>query len=661
MKRAIAAATLCVGLLAVGPLVDMARTEPEPPADVMRLASQTPWVGRAGEFALRLLVATDHARDLEVAVTVYQRIVTRSDFELTLTDTVRGSPITVAAAPLSDLTPDPGGAVTVRLPIQDPSLPRGGGRVALGREGVYPVRVELRERDGGAVSAKFTTHLVYVPEPLEGSKLGFAWVVPLHAPPSFAPDGTRTISPPQLTRLTTLTHALAAHAKVPVVLRPTPDTIDAVAAGTRPEEQDVVASLKRAVAGRQVLPETFVPVHLPAMLDAGLTDELATQRTRGAEVLAATVQQRPDPRTWVFDEHLDDDALAALRRDQIDRIVVDDRSLDPSPLPVTLAQPFTLEERSSGRRKIDAIAADSGLAAHFDPTPDPVLAGHQLLADLAVVHFDRPGRPRIVTAVPPRTWRADARFLEVVLSGLATSPVVAGTTLDAAFNGVPDATVGNRPLVRRLVPANTRTPSMPARALRAARRDLDSFNTILDPGNPVFENLDRRLLVGESTEVRSSLRDDYTSGVEKSLRAELARVQMPGNRVITLTARQGEIPVTIRNLLGYPIHARLRVESDKLDFPGGGDSRVLTLERQNTTERFAVSARVSGAFPLRVVLVSEDGRLELGRSLFTVRSTAASGVGVILSVGAGVFLLLWWARHFARSRRSSRAEALPTS
>ena len=46
----------------------------------------------------------------------------------------------------------------------------------------------------------------------------------------------------------------------------------------------------------------------------------------------------------------------------------------------------------------------------------------------------------------------------------------------------------------------------------------------------------------------------------------------------------------------------------------------------------------------------------------TLRSTAVSGVGVVLSVGALAFLGLWWARNRrGRRRRPSRSVATPMS
>ena len=660
LKRAITAAVVTAMSL---PLVISAGAQERAPqterartAHRLRLASQTSWVGRGHTFVLRLQLETPRRADAEIAVTVYQRVANRSEFARSLRGTVRGSAITVASAPLSEMAVDAGGAVGVQIPLQDPAQPRDPERVQLTRDGVYPVRVELRERGGGEVLARFTTHLVHTAEPLDGTKLGFVWIVPLHAPPAIQPDATRALSASRAAGIGAVVRALEAHPGVPVVLRPTPETIEAMATSTRPEDHDVVPALSRALAGRQVLASTYVPVSVSQLLGAGLDDELAAQRSRGTDIVNSGLRLRADPRTWVADGRFDEATLADLRRQQVDRLVVEDAQLTEAPVAVTLAQPFSVEGRPTGRRTIRAMSADPGLAAHLQASEDPTLSAHQLLADLAVVHFDRPGRPRAVVGVTPRSWKPDPRFLDVVLGGLAESPVVQGTTLDAAFSTIPAATTGrNRPLVRRLAPATRASVSFPTRSLRAARSRLDAFGALVAPGNPVYEGLDRVLLTGQSVDLGARARVQYLDGVQRGLDAELDRILMPNNRSITLTARRGEIPVTVQSRVGYAIKAVIRVESDKLEFPEGSSRRV-ELERENTTERFAVRARTSGAFPLRVILESEDRRIVLGRSLFTVRSTAASGVGVILSVGAGTFLVLWWARHLLQSRRAARAE-----
>jgi hypothetical protein len=65
-----------------------------------------------------------------------------------------------------------------------------------------------------------------------------------------------------------------------------------------------------------------------------------------------------------------------------------------------------------------------------------------------------------------------------------------------------------------------------------------------------------------------------------------------------------------------------------------------------------VRVRTSGAFSLDVTVTSPDDALVLDTTTFDVRSTAISGVGLVLSVGAGLFLAVWWAGHWRRARRS---------
>ena len=51
-----------------------------------------------------------------------------------------------------------------------------------------------------------------------------------------------------------------------------------------------------------------------------------------------------------------------------------------------------------------------------------------------------------------------------------------------------------------------------------------------------------------------------------------------------------------------------------------------------------VVARTAGVFTLKIRLASPDGGLILASSEDTVRSTAASGVGILLSIGAALLL-----------------------
>jgi len=145
------------------------------------------------------------------------------------------------------------------------------------------------------------------------------------------------------------------------------------------------------------------------------------------------------------------------------------------------------------------------------------------------------------------------------------------------------------------------------------------------------------------------------------MRAVLGQVQLPTTRTITLTARTGHLPITVVSLSDEPLQVLLQVESDKLKFAGGGASNSatfpLTLHKgNNPIIDLTVEARTSGAFPLHLTVLTPDGSMVITRTTFTVQSTALSGVGVLLSVGAGLFLVLWWTRHAWKTRQATRVD-----
>src|SRR3546814_19258589 len=53
-------------------------------------------------------------------------------------------------------------------------------------------------------------------------------------------------------------------------------------------------------------------------------------------------------------------------------------------------------------------------------------------------------------------------------------------------------------------------------------------------------------------------------------------------------------------------------------------------------------------------MTSPDGGITLASATHTVQSTAVSGAGLVLSIGALLFLVVWWARHCHKTRRSRK-------
>jgi hypothetical protein len=446
-----------------------------------------------------------------------------------------------------------------------------------------------------------------------------------------------------------------------LTLAPTPETIEALAASPRAADVTTLGDLVTGTAGRQVVGGHFVPTNLTTMIAAGLDEESAGQINRGTEVLRTHLGVEPATSVRLIDERLSDAALVHLQGTQdVAQLVVPESFLEPITRNTTLTSTFTLE---SPRGAVTAAMADSALGAHFGED-DPVLGAQHLLADLAQLYNDDPTVTRRgVVVSPTRTWRPRAEFIDALLRGLGESPILAPVDLAGFFAGVDPATTGPRtrpaPLVRRIAPAPAEAPSapsLPGDAIRALRRDLDAFSSAVDPtaeaGQEVLTRLDRTLLVVPSVDLRVQERTGYLSGVREQLEAEMAGVAMPQNRSITLTAREGDIPVTVTSRLGYPLRVVARLSGAPFEFPEGNE-HTLELVRENTTSSFAVRAPSSGSFQIKVELLTPEGGLKMTESRFTVRSTAISGVGTALSIGALLFLVVWWGNHL-RGRRSKR-------
>lgn len=653
-----AALLLVLALLATlgasGGAVAAAQPAPPPGRGRMTFVDQSKWVGTGGDMFVRVRVdRPTGASNLEFALTLFPAVATRSEFGETLADRMGDSSlVALTPVPLAGLRPEANGDVILNVPIRDPALPRDPSRVLLPpRDGVYPLRVELRDRLAGTVVDKFVTHLLYTPEVHATPRLGVSLVFPVHAPPALQPGGDRAL--PDADALTAMAQGVEAVRTTPFTLAPTPETVAALAASNEPRAKALLTSLKAAAAERSTLSGSFVPANLAALSGAGLDTEVTSQLSRGPATLTDVLGGRLDSRTWLAEEALDPNVIDLLAGRGFDRMLAAEPLLAPiADQKLTLTRPFVLTGRQT---RVQAVATDAGLAAHFNASANQSLAAYHLLADLAVVYLDRPGddQRRGVAAIAPRDWRPTRQFLDVVTTGLALSPIIEPISLETLFGAVPtarDEAGGN--MVRKPAIPTPGSLAEVAADLADARRNLEALGSVLGPANATSAVIEEQLLVAESSDLKTRRqREPYVASAERQVQAQLGAIEMPEGRSFTLTARTGEIPVTFKNNTGQPVRVVVRIESDKLDFPAGA-VQDLELTRLNTTQRFPVVARASGAFPIRITLESPDGHLVVGRARITVRSTAASGASLVVAMGAATFLAVWWGRNAMKGRRA---------
>jgi hypothetical protein len=388
----------------------------------------------------------------------------------------------------------------------------------------------------------------------------------------------------------------------------------------------------------------------------GLSAEVGSELVQGTERLSGLLGTRVDPRTEIA-RPANDASLARMRDAGVDRVILDGADLVPREDQFTPAQPFVIRSQQG---MATAVGSDAGLQRLLDGDDPPALRAQRFLAGLSVIALEQPNVARGIVVLEPDDWDANSALLESALAGLtADHPLLHPMTVDDLVATVPPATSGNAPVERQLAPSAVPPPPVTEREYTDAQSELSAFNALVPPPNPVADPGNRSLLV--------SLSSAWTGAAGRArARAELGKIHLDVEQfvgrlrvpavdsTITLTAEKGEIPVTFLNETGQQLRVRVHLQSDKLQFPNG-DEHVVDLPPRSTTVRFSVQAQSSGTFPLTLKVTSPDGALPIQQTEVKVRTTFfVSNVGLILTVGAGLFLAGWWA-HDLRRRRRRRA------
>jgi hypothetical protein len=635
----------------------------------LRLVSQSPFVtpGQPLTLTLTLTHGGGSKGQLGFVLTLYNRLTSRSAFDQTLGATPddgildHTEPIVAGTNDQSTLTlgvttgqqPATGAADDATLHLNCADCP-----------GVYPLEVELEALDTGAVLGHFTTYLTYT-DPTSAQPLQVALVLPV-ATPLVIRTGTsaaaQALAPPSRSAVAALGHLLddlGAASGVATTLDVVPQSLQGLEASGATGRRVVSQLATLSTRGNVEIPSpSFVPVDVGSLSSLGT--ELAAQMKTGAAVLSAlgiTAEHGTWLATGTSTASIGTDLADGLRQIGATQVVVPAASLAPSAGDLgNVTAPFALQLGHD--TTVTAAAADSGLAAHFTAEPDdPALGAQQLLADLAFIYFEEPNlaTPRGVVAVAPTAWRPSASFVTTMLDGLRANPDVQTVTLDHLFTDVAtsdDPSDSRRPLDSGVGPV---LPTNLATAVVAARGKLTAFDSAVIGNPPILTQLDELLLSSESSELRSNQRRAGVSTAERCLSAQLSLVQLATDRTITLTARTASVPITILSNAPYSLVGNLVLNGDKFIFPDGSSHTSFLINHNSNSLRIVVQARTTGDLPLAVTLSTPRLGLVIAHGQLTVRSTATSLAGVVLTLAAVAVLLTWWARTWRRGRAARRA------
>lgn len=601
----------------------------------MELVEQTSWVHAGDEFRVSVRVGGAPA-GAGLQMVVHDRLVSRSDFQQTLDGELGDTELTLDPRPLSELGPA-AGPFTTGFVVGD----QGQG---LGGRGVYPVEVRLVDTQGTEL-ANLVTYLAYLHEPNEEpsyTPLSVAVVLDVSGPPALQPDGDVRVASRTIDRARERADVLAATPDVPLTLAPQPETLDGLAdsGGTGAA---TVQALVDASGERPVLARPYTDVDLTTLRHSGLVSEADDQIGAGATAVRNRFRREPSAGIWLSGPTLGNDAAEQA----VDLGI--DRALLPS---------SAVEDDDSGSQagavpdapvavtnELVAMVSDPELAEHLT-AEDGVIDAQRFLAELAIMWFERPSTPRAVAVYIPGDDPIDPQTVARALNGLTDGQTVQAVPLDQVFDVPPDP---DGPTTVDLS-AHEIDDDLDAIAgpLREARRGVVGVaGTLAADGR----SLERSLLLATGTATPDHQRAAFVERVTGELDSLEGAVVLPDAFRITLTSRTSTVPVNIINNLDRPLRVRIEFDSAQLDFLDG-DFITQDLPPGATRLDVRVRALTSGAFTMGITVLTPDSSLELDQTTFDIRSTAVTGVGLVLSVGAGLFLAVWWARHWRNSRRS---------
>lgn len=645
-RRRVAVPFLAAIAIALAPPAHAGAQAAEPtataPAASMRVDFQTDHVAPDGDFSM-LLRLTDAPVDGDLVVRIYDRIEDRAGL-----DAARdGDPDSLRDTFDPVDLPSTGGATrtgfTINLWTRGQQRPPGAWAYRLDEAGVYPIEVRIRDRDDGVVTS-LVTFLVREPDadddPATPSPV--AVIATVHAAPArshAARLAEDRADPRFLRRLDPRLAAFAEEPDVPASFAVTPDNALQLAGDPGADARSTLAALRAELArpDRELLGGPYVDVDPAQLVHDGLADELARQRDLGIRTLT-TALQAPVADTWAVDHRLDDAAVQALRQVGAQRLVVSSSILADEADGVA-----TLTTTGAGVTALPVDpAADLGTV-----DGDPVLVAHQLLGELAAAGSI--GTEQQVLAVRVDALTVDPTALKVLLGGLADpTSFLRPTTASGALDRAPGLTAAAR--LRR--PTWSDEGGYPERS-RLTHARVASYGSMVPDRPQLAQAYDRPLAIAAASDLALRRRNLDLDRIRADVDRRFAAITAAERDQVTLGASDASFPLVIHSTLDHPVQVVIELSSsDRLQFP---DDRIeATITDERTVIPIKVHTRGSGATPLTITTRTPDGQVILTTTRYTVRSTAVSGVGIVLSVGAGLFLAAWWGRHWYRNRVRAR-------
>jgi len=629
-------------------------------APVLQLVSQKLVLAPEEPLTATLAVNGPVPDGTELAVTVSSRLrPEREGLHGVLDEGAKlGGTVDFLSIPLAEIPRDGAGRLSITVPTVRKSSVDKRNTLRLTAAGLYPVTFELRTDQSDPVGSVLS-FVERTDDSVTVSPLSVALVTSIESPPAGQPDGTVVVSERARSDLTQLAAALLHNPSVPATVSLPPELLERLAASAAPEDQQLMQQLASALPGREVLSRPYVTMDPSTSAHAGLSADYTRLLAQGEDTLRALFPGvTPDRSLFLVRGDVDGAGLQLLRNLGALNVVLPSvpktaESAGEAPDPTR-----TVQVRAGDGTVVRAAVLDPDLMKRLTTGDDPVLAAHYLATELIALQAEQPSEPgRGVVILPPAGSTIDPVFLGTLEDLLTQIPQLRPVTLSTLFSLTTTATEGDGTAPRTIAVPGGAVPDRSSVALSIAERRLQvgQVSSMLPSNDPMARDLRQVLDLSLAEDLTESTRDAYLSTVDTRLGAVTGSIVPMDRRQFTITSKRTTIPITIRSTWGQPLKVKVRLTSPKLAFPKG--DQIVTVTEDSPPFRVPVEAKTNGTFQVTAALLTPNGDAPLGPPMaITVRSTALSGLGILVTIAAALGLVAWWIQHL-RSKRRRRAQA----
>jgi len=538
---------------------------------------------------------------------------------------------------LDERTIGPDGIISVTVPDEEVGL-------LIRRDpGVLLIVVDLVDTDG--VIDTLVTGVI-VEDETRGGAIDFAFVADARSPLAHRADGSIDIDP---AAVVARVEAAVDEAPGSVLVQFNPETLSALADPSVGRGLVAIDRIRQVLDGHALDTRSWVDIDEEGWRRAGETERVFGQYAKGRTMIETFLGRTADEIQWL-DTTAGPSTLELLRSVGITAGIVEPEQLTRIDLDRADRRPVQTRDANGVAFTVMPIDRE------FEKTltgSDPELVAMQhflvLLLEARSIGTDR--------GIVLDLAKVEAGFLDSLLQLVATTDRLGITTVKDLLDRPPARDAFGGLLRVDLLPGEPSDVSAGASDIRLTESTLGSFVAMVAPEDGPISPLRTGLAASMAAELDEVSRRAYTDAVFSTVVDGTSNFAVLESERITLATRRADLQLVINNEQLVPINVIVRLTSEKLRLVGGAEL-VLTLDPGQTEILIPVESVSSGDARILVSVTSPDGVLDLATGSIDVRSTAISGLGLIVSVVSLSILLTWWARTILRLRRNRRAASV---